>query len=97
MGNVPTPETLLLRWAEIMRDPSLQNLPYKIELNARGKIEMSPASNRHARLQARLASELTKQLGSGEALTECSVLTEVGVRAHTSFKVSISLPNLSRP
>jgi len=44
MGNLATPETLALRWAEVMRDPSLQNLPYKIELNARGKIEMSPAS-----------------------------------------------------
>jgi hypothetical protein len=59
MGNVATPETLVLRWNEVLRDPSLQDLPYKIELNARGKIDMSPASNRHARLQARLASELS--------------------------------------
>jgi hypothetical protein len=42
MGNVATPEKLVLRWAEVVRDPSLQDLPYKIELNARGKIEMSP-------------------------------------------------------
>jgi len=80
MGNLASPETLSLRWAEVMADPTLQNLPYKIELNARGKIEMSLASNRHARLQGRLAFEFTKQLSSGEALTECSVLTEIGVR-----------------
>src|SRR3954453_16684548 len=79
MGNLASPETLSLRWAEVMADSTLQNLPYKIELNARGKIEMSPASNRHARLQARLAFEFTKQISSGEVLTECSVFTEYGV------------------
>ena len=80
MGNLATPETLALRWAEVMRDPSLQNLPYKIELNARGKIEMSPASNRHALLQANFAAELVRLLPSGLPLTECSILTEIGIR-----------------
>jgi Uma2 family endonuclease len=80
MGNVATPEALTLRWAEVMRDPTLQDLPYKIELNVRGKIEMSPASNLHGRLQARLATELATQLPDGEAITECSILTEIGVR-----------------
>jgi Uma2 family endonuclease len=80
MGNVATPEALTLRWAEVMRDPTLQDLPYKIELNVRGKIEMSPASNLHGRLQARLATELATQLPGGEAITQCSILTEIGVR-----------------
>jgi Uma2 family endonuclease len=80
MGNVATPKTLTLRWAEVMRDPSLRDLPYKIELNARGKIEMSPASNRHALLQAHVAAEFSRQLPAGRPLTECSVLTEIGVR-----------------
>ena len=80
MGNVATAEALAIRWAEILRDPSLRDLPYKIELNARGKIEMSPASNRHALLHAHLAAELARQLVGGQPLTECSVLTEIGVR-----------------
>ena len=80
MGNLASPETLVLRWAEVMRDPALQNLPYKIELNARGKIEMSPASNVHGRFQARIAIELGTQLRGGEVITECSILTEIGVR-----------------
>lgn len=80
MGNITTPEALTLRWAEVMRDSTLRDLPYKIELNARGKIERSPASNLHGRLQARLATELATQLDAGEAITECSVLTEIGVR-----------------
>jgi hypothetical protein len=37
MGNIDTPEKLALRWAQVVRDPSLQNLPYTIELNARGR------------------------------------------------------------
>lgn len=80
MGNLAFAETLAVRWAEIMRDPSLQDLPYKIELSARGKIEMSPASNRRALLQAHLAAEFARQLRGGRPLTECSILTEIGVR-----------------
>jgi Uma2 family endonuclease len=82
MGNLATPESLVLRWNEVLRDPALQDLPYKIELNAWGKVEMSPASNRHAHLQGELAGELRelrKQLG-GMVLTECSVLTRIGIR-----------------
>jgi Uma2 family endonuclease len=41
---------------------------------------MSPASNRHALLQAHLAAEFARQLAGGRPLTECSVLTEIGVR-----------------
>ena len=80
MGNLATGETLALRWAEVCRDPSLQDLPYKIELNSWGKIEMSPASYRHALLQGRTAVELGRQLSGGEVLTECPVLTEIGIR-----------------
>lgn len=80
MGNVTTPEALAVRWMEVLRDPTLQDLPYKIELNAWGKIEMSPASNRHARLQAALAGELLRQMPGGLVACEASVLTDIGVR-----------------
>jgi Uma2 family endonuclease len=80
MGNYATPEALLLRWDEVLRDPALQDLPYKIELNAWGKVEMSPASNRHGRLQAIVAAELIRQLPDGTAISECSILTKIGIR-----------------
>jgi Uma2 family endonuclease len=80
MGNLATPEALIARWDEVLRDPSLRDLPYKIELNAWGKVEMSPASNRHSRLQGELATELKRQLG-GTVLPECSILTRIGIRA----------------
>jgi hypothetical protein len=55
MGNLATPEALLHRWEEMQHDPSLQDLPCKIELNAWGKVDMSPASVRHGQQQAALA------------------------------------------
>ena len=41
---------------------------------------MSPATNRHARLQGYLAREFGRQLDHGEVLTECPILTSIGVR-----------------
>ena len=80
MGNLTTPEALIARWDELCRDPSLQDLPYKIELNAWGKIEMSPASNRHGRLQMAIGGEFMRQLPKGVAISECSILTRIGIR-----------------
>jgi Uma2 family endonuclease len=80
MGNLATPESLIARWHEVLVDPSLKDLPYKIELNAWGKVEMSPANNRHSRLQGLIALALGTQLRDGEILPECSILTRIGVR-----------------
>ena len=80
MGNLATPEALLARWDEMSRDPSLQDLPYKIELNAWGKVEMSPAAVPHARLQADVTVSLSQQLRDGTVLTECPILTIIGIR-----------------
>jgi Uma2 family endonuclease len=80
MGNITTPEALSLRWAEICRDPALRDLPYKIELNAWGKIEMSPASNRHGRLRSLISAALLEQLSDGLVISEASILTDIGVR-----------------
>jgi Uma2 family endonuclease len=80
MGDRAAPEALVVRWQQVLRDPSLHDLPYKIELNASGKVEMTPASNRHSRLQATLAAELGRQL-QGMVLIGCSILTRSGVRS----------------
>jgi Uma2 family endonuclease len=80
MGTLTSREALALRWAELCNDPSLRDLPYKIELNAFGNIEMTPASNRHARLQAKIAQELARLLPGGDTLTECAIATDIGVR-----------------
>jgi Uma2 family endonuclease len=80
MGKITSHEALALRWAELCNDPSLHDLPYKIELNKYGTMEMSPASTRHARFQAAVAHELARQLPAGTAMTECAVATIEGVR-----------------
>jgi Uma2 family endonuclease len=80
MGNLATPEALIARWEEAQRDPTLRDLPYKIEVNAWGKLEMSPASNRHGRLQIELGYELKRQLPGGLVISECSILTRIGIR-----------------
>lgn len=80
MGNIATPELLIARWNEMCRDPSLQDLPYKIELNAWGKVEMSPPGVGHARQQGAVTAQLMEQLQDGVAMTACPVLTAIGVR-----------------
>ena len=81
MGNIATPELLIARWNEMCRDPSLQGLPYKIELNAWGKVEMGPpAGVGHGRQQTEVAMQLQQQLKDGVVITECPVLTDIGVR-----------------
>lgn len=68
-----------MQWADVIADKSLRDLPYKIELDRYGNILMSPASNRHGRLQVWVASFLERNLG-GEALAECSIDTPEGVK-----------------
>lgn len=68
------------RWRELCEDPFLQDLPFKIETNRWGKIEMSPASNRHAALQGWIAGLLMKLRRTGMMFSECSVQTTEGVK-----------------
>ena len=81
MGNVATPEFLIARWNEMCSDPSLADLPYKIELNAWGKVEMGPPTGvGHGHQQAELALQLRQQLPGGVVLVECPIVTAIGVR-----------------
>ena len=68
------------RWLEMLDDPLLAAIPYKVELNEKGSIEVSPASNRHGIMQAFVTGELGKQRPDGTTITECSVETRIGVR-----------------
>lgn len=69
-----------MEWRQILQDKSLADLPYKIELNEWGKIEMSPASNRHGMLQSRIVVLLGERMAEGQVLVECSVLTSKNVK-----------------
>ena len=67
-------------WSEVLADKKLQDMPYKIELNERGKIEMSPATNIHGLLQGEIIIMLAQFLKGGKRIPECSVQTSKGVK-----------------
>nr|VFJ88707.1 MAG: Putative restriction endonuclease [Candidatus Kentron sp. H]VFJ90823.1 MAG: Putative restriction endonuclease [Candidatus Kentron sp. H]VFJ96933.1 MAG: Putative restriction endonuclease [Candidatus Kentron sp. H] len=69
-----------MQWRQVLADPCLRNLPYKIELNGRGNIEMSPASNRHGFTQTEIAFLLRRHLPHGKTITECAIQTADGVK-----------------
>ena len=64
-----------MTWAEVCDNPILQDLPFKIELNKWGNIEMSPARNRHGAFQAQIAHLLLTLKSEGVSITESGVDT----------------------
>ncbi|MEY4769117.1 MAG: hypothetical protein RL637_1756 [Pseudomonadota bacterium] len=69
-----------MQWSEVIASPYLQDLPFKIELNRYGKIEMSPASNLHNYTQSELSNLLRRKLKKGKTFSECSIATTEGVK-----------------
>jgi hypothetical protein len=69
-----------MEWSQVLQDKSLADLPYKIELNEWGKIEMSPLSNVRGMIQAEISLQLRNLLKTGEVLLKCSVLTSKNVK-----------------
>lgn len=69
-----------MQWSDVLADPSLKNLPYKIELDELGRIVMTPASVLHGKIQARLSHLIFMLFNEGEVVTECPVATHAGVK-----------------
>ena len=69
-----------MNWQDVLEHPSLQDLPFKIELNEWGQIVMSPASNKHGFYQGELTSGLKQALPAGRVITECSIDTPKGTK-----------------
>ena len=70
------------KWREVVNNPYLRDLPFKLELNEDGKVEfaMSPATNRHSLLQGMLQAFLLRNFPQGVQMPECSILTSKGVK-----------------
>jgi Uma2 family endonuclease len=68
------------RWRQLAKDPLVAAIPYKVELNEKGAIEVSPPTTRHAFLQAYVSRELARQRPDGTTFTESPVETEIGMR-----------------
>jgi Uma2 family endonuclease len=69
-----------MTWDEIVNNPLLQDLPFKIETNGFGQILMSPALNKHGMTQADLVYEIRRRKKTGQMITECSIETSDGVK-----------------
>ena len=77
------------RWDEIAADPTLRDLPYKVETNAHGQIVLSPHTNRHSDLQSALFQLLQQHAPDGHVSVEYALATPRGVK--TSDVVWMSL------
>ena len=69
-----------MEWADVVDNPLLQDLPFKIELNKWGKILMSPANNNHGALQFDVGTKINRAKKSGRIIIECSIQTPQGVK-----------------
>lgn len=69
-----------MNWQEVCEHPSLQDLPFKIELNEEGKVLMTPVKIYHAALQGEVEFLLRTLLRTGKTLPECAIQTGKGVR-----------------
>jgi len=66
-----------MEWKEVCEHPSLQNLPFKIELNEKGQILMSPVKVYHSAFQGKIARLLPEK---GVVLPECAIRTQKGTK-----------------
>ena len=83
-----------MEWSDVIADPCLQDLPYKIELNEYGAIVMTPASNRHGQQQIEIGYLLKLQGPDGRTLVECSIDTKSGVKVADVAWLSASFVEL---
>jgi len=81
MQTTTTPaEEHQARWQEIVADPTLRDLPYKVETNHRGQLVLSPQTNRHSLQQKAVEKELDTLLSDGEAFPEWAIATAGGTK-----------------
>ena len=69
------------RWQEVVSDPALEDLPYKVETNHRGQIVLSPHRNRHSIAQNQIQNLLRGHAPKGLSPTELAIVTPQGTRA----------------
>jgi Uma2 family endonuclease len=69
-----------MNWQELCDSPAFKDLPFKVETNRWGNIEMSPASNEHGLYQVLIVEWLIRLAQQGKPLVECSIQTNQGVK-----------------
>ena len=77
-----------MNWQETCAHPCLQNLPFKIELNAQGQIVMTPVKVYHSAYQGEIIHRLRALLPEGKGLAECAIATRQGTKVADAAWVS---------
>jgi len=67
-------------WKFVFEDKRFEDLPFKIETNARGQIIMSPTYFYHGSHAYRIARLLEAFLPDGHGVVKCSIATSDGVK-----------------
>lgn len=62
-----------LDWESVCENPYLKDLPYRVEINRFGKIELSPHNIWHSRAQAAIQRHLDRSMPGGDSFPECAV------------------------
>lgn len=65
-----------MTWAEACDDPSLQDLPYKVEINRHGQLLLSPVRNGHSFYQGEIGWRLRELLPHGKVGVETAINCE---------------------
>ncbi|MBX3012707.1 MAG: Uma2 family endonuclease [Caldilineaceae bacterium] len=73
-----------MQWKDVVTNPSLQDLPFKIETNEWGQIVMTPTRNKHGALQFKIAKLLDGLMQQSErkgtTVTESAIQTSKGTK-----------------
>ncbi|OQW95671.1 MAG: hypothetical protein BWK79_01630 [Beggiatoa sp. IS2] len=69
-----------MNWQEVCEHPSLQDLPFKIELGERGEIIMNAVKVIHSLYQGEIEYLLRSLLKGGRTLPECAIKTTKGTK-----------------
>ena len=69
-----------MRWQEVCEHPSLQDLPFKIELNEKGEIIMNAVKVIHSLYQGEIEYLFRSLLKTGKTLPECAIRTTKGTK-----------------
>ena len=67
-----------MNWEDVCEHPSLQDLPFKIEVNEKGEIVMNAVKVIHSLYQGEIEYILRSLLKGGKALPECAIKTRKG-------------------
>ena len=78
-------------------EPTPRDLPFKIELNARGLMEMGLTNTAQARRKTKVVQYLSVKLSDGKILVSTAVQTQNGVRvADVAWRSAAAIRNVGQ-